>query len=190
MPCILELGGKCPLVLSENTDLDTACAKTVFGKFTNSGQTCIAPDYVLCHESKLDDYLSTLKEYLKPFDPKGSENQGKLINDFHFNRIKAMIEAQKSKVVIGGTIFDQKNRHIEPTVVLNPDLNSEMMQEEIFGPILPIIVYKDFSFVLQTIKSLGKPLAIYYMGNPSDTNLSTLISCTSSGSVSCNEILL
>ena len=92
--------------------------------------------------------------------------------------------------MIGGTIFDQKNRHIEPTVVLNPDMNSEMMQEEIFGPILPIIVYKDFSFVLQTIKSLGKPLAIYYMGNPSDNNFSTLISCTSSGSVSCNEILL
>jgi len=74
VPCILELGGKCPLVLSENTDLDTACAKTVFAKFTNSGQTCLAPDYVLCHESKLEGYLSTLKEYLKPFDPKGSEN--------------------------------------------------------------------------------------------------------------------
>ena len=75
-------------------------------------------------------------------------------------------------------------------MVLNPDLDSEMMQEEIFGPVLPIIVYKDFSLVLQTIKSLGKPLAIYYMGVPSDSNFQTLISSTSSGSVSCNEILL
>jgi len=81
-------------------------------------------------------------------------------------------------------------RHIEPTVVLNPDMDSEMMQEEIFGPILPIIVYNDFSFVLKTIKSLGKPLAIYYMGLPSDANFAKLISSTSSGSISCNEILL
>lgn len=200
VPCILELGGKCPFICDDTTDLDYAAMKAIYGKFQNAGQTCIGVDYVLVPESKSQKFIQNIMKQLKkqfgidPKDPstlKYTDQVGKVINSFTIDRLKTVMENSGGQVLIGGIdTIDHDQRWICPTVVLNPNLDSQMMTEEIFGPILPIITYKDFDEVIDNyVNRLEKPLAVYYAGNFNSANFNRLLKETSSGNISANDVL-
>lgn len=165
-PISLELGGKSPVIIEESADIDMAAKKLVFGKYINAGQTCIAPDYVLVHQSKEERLVIALKKYIEEFYPKDQEGNivdyPRIVNEKHFIRLKNLIE--EDKIVIGGDC-NQLKLSIEPTVMKNIDYNSPIMQEEIFGPILPIITYANLDGVIKKLQSLPKPLALYLFTN-------------------------
>ena len=120
--------------------------------------------------------------------PEGSEMQGKMINDFHTNRVKNLIDGAGGTLVCGGKVV-REARHIEPTIILQPDLNSQLMKEEIFGPVMPIFPFKDIGEVIKFINEREKPLAIYYFGNSVGQNSQDICNQTSSGAYVCNEVI-
>ena len=160
-PVALELGGKSPCIIDEDADLSLSAKRLVFGKFLNVGQTCVAPDYVLCHESVKSAFLEAVKEEIKKQFPDALNNQnyGKIINEKHFDRIVSLIN--NDKVALGGN-FDKATLKIEPTVLDNVTYDDAVMQEEIFGPIMPILTFNDLDKVLKNIDSKQHPLVFYY----------------------------
>ncbi|MDD3171901.1 MAG: aldehyde dehydrogenase [Bacilli bacterium] len=161
-PVSLELGGKSPVIIDQSADIDMAAKKLAFGKYINAGQTCIAPDYVFVHESKEKELLDSLKIYIEKFYPKNKDNEiedyPKIVNKKHFERLLNLIE--KDKVKIGGK-YDEGKLSIEPTVMNEINFDSPIMQEEIFGPILPIMTFNNLEEVINKLHSLPKPLALY-----------------------------
>lgn len=160
-PVSLELGGKSPCIIDETADIKLAAKRIIFGKFLNCGQTCVAPDYVYCHESIKDKLLREMrKEVTSQYgkSPILNDKYGKIINEKHFNRLKGLIE--ESKVVIGGN-RNNDTLKIAPTVMDNITWDDKVMQEEIFGPILPIMTYKNLNDVIETIENRPHPLALY-----------------------------
>lgn len=160
-PATLELGGKNPCIVDQTAKIKIAAKRIVSGKFINAGQTCIAPDYVLIQENIKNKFLEALKSEIIAFygkNPKISKDFARIINVEHFNRLVALIE--KDKVLIGGE-NDETELYIAPTVLVNPSLNSQIMQEEIFGPILPVLVYQTESDIDFILKKFPNPLAIY-----------------------------
>jgi aldehyde dehydrogenase (NAD+) len=160
-PVTLELGGKSPCIIDKDIDLETALSRMVWGKLMNAGQTCIAPDYLLVHHSNLDNVVAALKkvilaQYKK--DPKTNRFYGRIVNQRHCARLVSYLENQN---VIHGGEHDIEDKYLAPTIVLNPSLDSPLMQEEIFGPIIPIISMSGRSDMLQFIRSRPKPLAAY-----------------------------
>lgn len=165
-PCILELGGKCPAVIDHDAQMDFTASKISFGKFFNSGQICIAPDYVFVHESRVKEFVQQIEVAHKSMfgeKPEGCELQGKMINDFHCKRVKGLLETAGGTVICGGKV-NLEARHIEPTVILEPSLDSKLMTEEIFGPVLPVFPFRDIKDVIKFINARDKPLAVYYFG--------------------------
>jgi aldehyde dehydrogenase (NAD+) len=168
-PCILELGGKCPAVIHPSADFANMADKIAYGKFTNQGQTCIAPDYCLVREEDLDRFLDMLKKSIKEIwgetseGPKGLEQSGHVINEFHFNRISGLMKDHGGKIVYGGKTEKDK-LWIQPTIILNPKDESQIMNEEIFGPVLPVKTYKNYDDVINFINDNPKPLATYFFG--------------------------
>lgn len=190
-PCILELGGKCPLIVDHNAQMDFSSAKIAFGKTINSGQICIAPDYVFVHESRIKEFIESVQLRFKEMygeKPDGSELQGKMINDFHTDRVAKLIDGAGGTLICGGKV-NKKVRHIEPTIILEPDLNSQLMREEIFGPVLPVFPFKDIGQVIKFINDRDKPLAVYYFGNANGDNAADVCNKTSSGAFVCNEVI-
>lgn len=164
-PAILELGGKSPCIVDETANLKLAAKRIVFGKYLNLGQTCVAPDFILCHSSVKEAFVSEVCKQIEiqfGTDPLFNENYGHIINEKHFNRILALIN--KDKVVCGGN-YDAASLKIEPTVMDNVTYDDAVMGEEIFGPIMPIIEYDDFDAIVSDIKSKDKPLACYLFSN-------------------------
>ncbi len=160
-PVTLELGGKSPCIIDKNIDLKTALSRVVWGKLMNAGQTCIAPDYILVHHSNLDNLIETLKnviikQYKK--DPSQHRFYGRIINQQHCQRLIDYLDGQN--VIFGGD-YDVDTKYIAPTIVLNPSVDSPLMQEEIFGPIIPVLSFSGRSDMLAFIKSRAKPLAAY-----------------------------
>ena len=160
-PVVLELGGKSPCVIDKTAKIKLAAKRIVFGKFLNCGQTCVAPDYVLCHKSVKDEFVKEVVKQIKMQygeEPLNNPHYGKIINEKHFNRLRELIDEEK--VVTGGKSngFALK---IEPTVLDNVGWDDPVMQEEIFGPILPIITFEDINEVFITINERAKPLAFY-----------------------------
>ena len=168
-PITLELGGKSPVIIEASADIDKAAKKLVFGKYINAGQTCIAPDYVLVPEKMKDQLISSLRKYINEFYPQDNEGSvidyPKIISEKHFLRLQKLIET--SKVVIGGKANKQK-LSIEPTVMEDINYQSPVMQEEIFGPILPLITYTNLDEVLKKLQASPKPLALYLFTNNKD----------------------
>ncbi|HEY0261779.1 MAG TPA: aldehyde dehydrogenase family protein, partial [Chitinophagales bacterium] len=162
----LELGGKSPAFVDETANIDAAVNKLTWGKFINLGQTCIAPDYVLVHESKKDEFISKFKTKIEKWfgaDPKQSNDLARMINNKHFNRVKNLIEdavKDGAKIEAGG-VYDESQNYIAPTVLSNVSLNSKVMQEEIFGPVLPIVSFKNIDEALQIVNEKEKPLSLY-----------------------------
>lgn len=161
VPVTLELGGKSPCIIEKSADLKLAAKRIVFGKFLNSGQTCVAPDYLLVEQEIKEDFIKYLKDFIKIFytnEPLKNEYYTKIINERHFNRLINLIRGEK--IIFGGDI-DRENLKIEPTILDKITLDSPIMQEEIFGPILPIITVKDISQVKEIILKGEKPLSLY-----------------------------
>lgn len=160
-PVTLELGGKSPCIVTENADLKLAARRIVFGKFLNCGQTCVAPDYIYVQKSVKDRLVEELiKETGRQFTYRPLENRdyGKIVNEKHFNRIKGLID--KSKVVLGGEC-DDKSLRIEPTIMDNVTFDDAVMQEEIFGPVMPILTFDTIENAVSVVNEHMHPLALY-----------------------------
>ncbi len=165
-PAVLELGGKSPCIVDRSANIKLAAKRIVFGKYLNCGQTCVAPDYILCEKSVKEEFVSeVIKQIKQQYGEKPLENKnyGKIINEKHFNRLCGLID--KNKVVIGGETDAETNR-IAPTVMDNVTENDAVMGEEIFGPIMPVLTFDDFDTMIQGLKAKDKPLALYiFSGN-------------------------
>ena len=160
-PATLELGGKSPCIVHRSADLKLAARRIVFGKFLNCGQTCVAPDYILCDTGVKDQLVGYLKaEALRQFGPEPLNNPayGKIITDRHFQRICRLIDPDKT--VLGGK-SDAETRKIEPTILDNVTWQDAVMGEEIFGPVLPVLTFEDLQEVIDTVNHRDKPLALY-----------------------------
>lgn len=160
-PAVLELGGKCPCIVDASANIKLAAKRVVFGKYLNCGQTCVAPDYVLCEKSVKDIFLAEVIKQIKlqyGENPIENRNYGKIINEKHFARLCGLID--KTKVVLGGET-DEKSCKIAPTVMDNVTYDDAVMGEEIFGPIMPILTFDSFDEVVAELKGKDKPLALY-----------------------------
>ena len=164
-PVTLELGGKNPCIIDRDADMDTAARRIAFGKFLNAGQTCIAPDYLWVHHSNKQEFMELIRKYVIRFygeDPRKSTDFARIINQRHFNRLRALLE--KGEVIVGGQ-SDPQELYIAPTVICNLSWDDPVMQDEIFGPILPVVEFEDLSEVISGINSRPKPLALYVFSN-------------------------
>lgn len=162
-PVTLELGGKSPVIIDESANIKVASERICFGKFTNAGQTCIAPDYLLVKRSIKEDLINALKTTITEFYGKEiqqSKDFGRIVNERHFTRLTTLLNEQQHNIVFGGDT-NKDNRYIAPTIIDNVAIDSKIMQEEIFGPLLPIITYDDFDAALELIQSKPKPLSLY-----------------------------
>ena len=166
-PVSLELGGKSPCFVDRTADISLAARRIVFGKFLNCGQTCVAPDYILCHESIKEHLVSELiREVQLQYGryPLANKNYGKIVNKKHFQRLTALID--KEKCVWGGD-YNEEELRIEPTILADVTYDDPVMQEEIFGPILPIVPVKNADEAIQFINEREKPLAFYVFSHNS-----------------------
>lgn len=160
-PAVLELGGKSPCIVEESANLSLAAKRIVFGKFLNCGQTCVAPDYVLCHKTVKDQFLKEVKEQIRRQygeHPLENKDYGRIINEKHFARLCGLMDAKK--IVYGGE-KKEETCQIAPTIMDSVTEADAVMGEEIFGPILPILTYEDFDCMIEQIKKKEKPLALY-----------------------------
>lgn len=160
-PVTLELGGKSPCIVDKSADIKLAARRIVFGKYLNCGQTCVAPDYIYCHRSVKDKLIKEVqkqiqKQYGK--QPLRNPNYGKIINEKHFDRLLGLID--KNKTVHGGG-SDRHSLRIEPTVLDNVTFADAVMQEEIFGPIMPILIFDNLDEAIRNINAMPHPLALY-----------------------------
>jgi aldehyde dehydrogenase (NAD+) len=166
-PVTLELGGKSPALVLNDADLKVAARRIVWGKFLNAGQTCIAPDYILAHRSIAEQLTTTLIEEIKKNDYSlDNGNYVQIINEKNIERLESLIE--KELVVFGGEV-DYDQRTIAPTLMEIPSWEARCMQEEIFGPILPILVFDELNDVLTNIKERPSPLAMYVFSSNNAT---------------------
>ena len=160
-PITLELGGKSPAIVDATANLEQAARKIAWGKFNNAGQTCVAPDYVLVHQSVAEAFKTLLADTIRDFygeDPSVSAAYGRIINTKHHDRLTALLAGE---MIYSGGRTDRGTLYIEPTIVEDSSWESKLMQDEIFGPILPVLNYNDLDEVENRIRSLPKPLALY-----------------------------
>jgi len=160
-PVVLELGGKSPCIVDAGADIRLAARRIVFGKYLNCGQTCVAPDYILCDERIRDEFVSgVIRQIRAQYGEKPLDNPdyGKIINEKHFTRLCGLID--RSKVVFGGET-NARTCQIAPTVMTNVAGEDMVMQEEIFGPIMPILTFADFDKMVDELKCKDTPLALY-----------------------------
>lgn len=161
-PVVLELGGKSPCIVDRTADLKISVRRIAWGKFINAGQTCIAPDYVFVHKEIKNDFIVAMREQLREFygdDVQASPDYCRIINERHFERLSNLLKNEN--VQIGGKT-DKKQLYIEPTVIEPLTWDAPVMQEEIFGPILPVFTYEDLSQVIAKINRYERPLALYF----------------------------
>jgi aldehyde dehydrogenase (NAD+) len=158
-PVVLELGGKSPAIFMPDSKLDVVIKRLVFAKFFNSGQTCIAPDYVLVHKSIEQEFLLKIAREVKEADYKiENGNYVNIINTKNTSRIAGLIDSKK---VYAGGKFNIEKRFIEPTIMNNVSWDDKVMQEEIFGPVLPILIFEELDDIIKKIKERSKPLSLY-----------------------------
>lgn len=190
VPVTLELGGKSPAIVAKRANISNAARKIAYGKFLNAGQTCIAPDYILAHEDVVEELIKELKNYLGKFykeNPKASKDYSRIISRKSFKRLADILNEDQEHIIYGGHTDSQEN-YISPTLLFKDDMNLSSMEEELFGPILPIIVYKDLNKALDEIRPLGKPLGFYIFTE--DKNLAEkVISRVSFGGGCVNDVL-
>ncbi len=187
-PVALELGGKSPCIIDNDIHLDYAAKRVVWGKFVNVGQTCVAPDYLLIDKKIKDAFIAKEKFYIHKFfgeNPQESESLGRIINELHFDRLAAYL---KDGDVIEGGQTDREDKYIAPTLLENVDLDSPIMKEEIFGPILPIIEYGNLKEAIDFIQARPKPLALYIFSK-NNKKVERILEETSSGGVAVNDTL-
>ncbi len=165
-PVTLELGGKSPCFIDRDIDVAVTARRVVWGKFYNAGQTCVAPDYLLVHRSMKEPLLAAMKACVTDFfgaDPKASPDYGRIVSERHFDRLAGFVTGD---VVIGGQT-DRAARYIAPTVLDNAKMSDKVMEDEIFGPVLPVLVYETLDEAIKLSKERPNPLACYVFTNDS-----------------------
>ncbi|MDB1922182.1 aldehyde dehydrogenase [Clostridium tertium] len=189
IPVTLELGGKSPCIVDNSAKLDLAAKRIVWGKFLNAGQTCVAPDYILVQKDIKEKLLKELKkELLLQFgsDIKSSSDFPRIINKHSLLRLKNYLN--DGEIYFGGSV-DEKDLYLEPTILTNIKENSLIMEEEIFGPILPILEYSSLDEALTYVINKDKPLALYYFSEDS-TSIEKVLNSTTSGGVTINDTII
>ena len=197
VPCTLELGGKSPVVIGKSADLKSSAKRIMFGKTMNAGQICLAPDYVVVHKDQKDDFIKETKDAVSEYFPniKDNDDYTSIINQKHYDRLKALLDDANEK----GANIDEINPSNEdfsqqeffkmpPTIVTNISDDMKIMQEEIFGPLLPIIEYNEIEDATKLINSKDRPLGLYYFGNDKDEE-NEILNKTSSGGVTVNNVI-
>lgn len=193
----LELGGKSPCIIAEDADLKDAAEKVAATKFLNCGQTCVAPDYALIHHSKCDPFLQYVREAIDSMFKSGkkgvekSPDYSRIVNERHFTRIMQLLQdanRKGAKIEIGGKSIPEEN-FLEPTVLVDVNLDMLVMQEEIFGPILPVMTYENLEQALAMVNEMPKPLALYAFSANSRT-IRHIFEQTSSGASVANDCAL
>ena len=168
-PTTLELGGKSPCVVDKNADIEVAARRVAWGKFLNGGQTCVAPDYLLLHEDVKEKFYKYFTKSIKDFygnNPQDSADYPRIINDRHFDRLAALLK--DGNIIVGGQT-DHDTRYIAPTMIEIDSLEHPLMNDEIFGPILPVLLMNDMDEAISIIKQFEKPLAFYLFSNNYNT---------------------
>jgi aldehyde dehydrogenase (NAD+) len=181
----LELGGKSPTIVDASANIAVAARRIAWAKYVNAGQTCVAPDYVLAHKSVADKLVTAIGESVTEFygaDPRKSKDYARVVSPRHFTRLKAMISS--GTVAVGGQT-EESERYISPTVLVNVDKSSPVMQEEIFGPILPIIEVDSIDEALNFVNGRQHPLALYVFSEDSEVS-ERVVANTTSGGVTVN----
>jgi aldehyde dehydrogenase (NAD+) len=180
-PVTLELGGKSPAIIDETANLEIAARRVTWGKFLNAGQTCIAPDYVLVDRSIADRFVEKVRESIRDFygaNPKSSPDYARIVDDRHWQRLAGLLDS--GTVAIGGE-RDESSRYIAPTVLRDVQPNAPVMQDEIFGPILPVLAVDSVDEAIEFVNDRDKPLALYLFSDSRDTQQRVLDSTSSGG---------
>ena len=188
-PVTLELGGKSPCIVDREASINLSAKRIVSGKFINAGQTCIAPDYLVVHKSVKAELVNCMQKYIKQFygeQPRESKDYPRIINNLHFERVAAHLD--KGDIIVGGET-DQKQLYISPTLLDNIGWDDPVMQDEIFGPILPMLEYQDLSQVIAAINARPKPLALYFFST-NKQNQQRILKEISFGGGCINDTLL
>lgn len=186
-PVTLELGGKSPCIVDETADLDSAAKRIVHGKFFNAGQTCVAPDYVLVHDAVHDALINRLASTIREFygdDPKKSPDFARIINDRHHARLVRLLDGAD---VVAGGVTEPSERYIAPTILRNVKESDAVMQEEVFGPILPVISVANVDAAIEFINRQVKPLALYLFSRRADVH-DRVLAQTSAGGTTINHV--
>lgn len=188
VPVTLELGGKSPVIVDETARLDAACRRIAWGKLLNAGQTCVAPDYVLVHRRVFQPFIKGLTEAIRAFygeDSRQSPDYGRIVNRRHMERLTGMLTRDKAFIRFGGR-WDGEARYIEPTILCPDSFAAACMQEEIFGPLLPVFPYDRLEEALDRINGGETPLALYIFSEDKGT-VETILGHTASGGVCVND---
>lgn len=188
-PVTLELGGKSPCIVDKNIKIDTVARRLMWGKTINAGQICMAPDYLLVHSDIKEELLLALKNSITKFygsNPTESPHFCRIINQNHFERLSGLLS--QGKIIAGGQL-NQKQKYIAPTIIDEISWDSKIMQEEIFGPILPVICYTNLDDAIKIINAREKPLAIYLFSNDEKIQ-QKVIKNTSSGTICINDVIV
>ncbi|XP_063540583.1 aldehyde dehydrogenase, dimeric NADP-preferring isoform X1 [Cydia strobilella] len=190
-PVTLELGGKSPVYIDSTANLEVTAKRILWGKFINSGQTCIAPDYILCSKEIQDKFVAEAKKVLKEWygeDPQKSPDLCRIVNSRHFSRLQALVDASQDKIAIGGK-HDAQERFIAPTVLTNVTGTDKIMEDEIFGPILPILPVQNAYEAIKFINEREHPLVLYVFST--EGNIQKLFrEQTRSGSLAYNDTIM
>lgn len=190
----LELGGKSPTIIDETADINKAASRISWGKFTNTGQTCIAPDYLLVHEKVKDKLVEALKRKIQEFygpDSQSSNDFPRVVNAKHLQRLKGYLSDAKSKgaTLISGGQSNESGNYLSPTLIVNVPEAASLSREEIFGPILPIYTYNDLQEAIDYINSKEKPLALYIFSRKQE-NIDRIMQDTRAGGTSINQTVM
>ncbi|KAK4049060.1 Hexadecenal dehydrogenase [Microbotryomycetes sp. JL201] len=199
-PCTLELGGKSPVIVFDDANIDVAGKRIIWGKYLNSGQICIAPDYVLCSKKTAPKLAEAMKKALAEFTKSHKKAPGdqssllesnrftQIINERHFQRISKLLEETHGDVVVGGNT-NASTRRIEPTVVTNVDADDSLMAGEIFGPILPVVSCESVQEMINFVNERDNPLALYVFTSSAD-NFKLVLNSTRSGGIAQNDVIM
>jgi aldehyde dehydrogenase (NAD+) len=189
-PVTLELGGKSPAIVHKTANVEVAGRRIAWGKWLNAGQTCIAPDYVLVDESVKDELIESIRTAVKDFygdDPKASEDYARIVNGRHFDRLSGLLDGG-GEVAMGGQT-DADSRYIAPTVLVDTPADAEILEEEIFGPLLPVLPVTSVAAAIDKVNEGPKPLALYVFADDDDA-VDAVLERTSSGGVCVNHTLV
>jgi coniferyl-aldehyde dehydrogenase len=197
VPVTLELGGKSPVVIGESADLKTTAKRIMFGKTMNAGQICLAPDYVIIKKDKRDEFIAETENAINEFYPdiKNNDDYTSIINQRHYDRINSLIDDAKEKgahvhqINPANEDFSQQEFYkIPPTIITNTTDDMRVMNEEIFGPVLPVVDYDSVDEAIAKINAKDRPLGLYYFGTNKDEE-SKVINKTTSGGVTVNNVI-
>lgn len=192
-PVVLELGGKSPCIIDKSANLEVAAKRVAWGKSLNAGQTCIAPDYLMIHEEVKDKFLKLLVrewKHLLTKDPQKAKHFVRIVSDKALDRLISYLPNSQSPIANGhiyyGGTYDKADRYLSPTILTDVSPEAPVMQEEIFGPIFPVLTFKEIDEVITFVTKREKPLALYYFG----TNGDYVLRHTSSGGACVNDVIM